>query len=244
MSRGDSQSNPTSDYDFGDLAEANEDDIQEEEELNMMKSEIQRLDMNLMLILNRFPLSDQMIGNFGKYNITYNQLKSLSRTDLVKLGIEDNKLQDEMLEEFANLEGQESTLKEVLDEPTEKESNNATTIVDTLQQHIYRLNTLLSAVSFQVGASSSSSSGVIINQRFCSTQVVLHLLGQLATHTEQMEEIVKTMADPERFEQTTEDYMKKKREERKRNCIVLFSTFGFFVAGWYIAKRLGIRKVF
>lgn len=67
--------------------------------------------MNLMLVLNRFPLSDTIIGNFGSFNITYPQLKSLCRDDLEKLGISDNKLQDEMLEEFAHLEGQEGTLK-------------------------------------------------------------------------------------------------------------------------------------
>lgn len=68
--------------------------------------------MNLMLVLNRFPLSDTIIGNFGAFQINYPQLKSLHRNDLIKLGILDNKLQDEMLEEFKLLEGQESTLKE------------------------------------------------------------------------------------------------------------------------------------
>lgn len=68
--------------------------------------------MNLMLVLNRFPLSDTIIGNFGAFHINYHQLKSLNRDDLEKLGIHDNRLQDEMLEEFGHLEGQESTLKE------------------------------------------------------------------------------------------------------------------------------------
>jgi hypothetical protein len=73
---------------------------------------MQRVDMNLMLVLNRFPLSDTIIGNFGLYQIKYTQLASLQRNDLIKLGIDDNKLQDEMLEEFQTLEGQEICIKE------------------------------------------------------------------------------------------------------------------------------------
>jgi hypothetical protein len=68
--------------------------------------------MNLMLALNRFPLSDVIIGNFGLFQIQYSQLSSLVRDDLLKLGITDNKLQDEMLEEFSLLEGQEVSLKQ------------------------------------------------------------------------------------------------------------------------------------
>lgn len=67
--------------------------------------------MNLMLVLNRFPLSDKVIGNFGMYQIKYSQLKSLERDDLRKLGISDD-LSNEMIEEFRLLEGQDVTLKE------------------------------------------------------------------------------------------------------------------------------------
>lgn len=72
---------------------------------------MQRLEMSLMVALNRWVLSDDVIGNFGTYKITYPQLSSLSRADLIKLGITDNQLQDEMLEEFSTLEGQDPTLK-------------------------------------------------------------------------------------------------------------------------------------
>lgn len=64
------------------------------------------------MVLNRFNLSEEVISNFGLYAVRYSQLKSLDREDLVKLGINDNKLQDEMLEEFQHLHGQEPTLKE------------------------------------------------------------------------------------------------------------------------------------
>lgn len=131
------------------------------------------------------------------------------------------------------------------DDITEKEiSPEANSIVDSLQQHIFRLNTLLTAITFQVGASSSSASGVIINQRFCSTQVVMDLLGQLANHTAEMEEILQTLTEPKKYEETEAEYKRKKQKERKRNCIVLMSTLGFFIAGIYLAKRLGVRRAF
>lgn len=65
-----------------------------------------------MMVLNRFNLSEDVISNFGLYQIRYSQLKALDREDLIKLGINDNKLQEEMLEEFQHLHGQEPTLKE------------------------------------------------------------------------------------------------------------------------------------
>jgi hypothetical protein len=106
------------------------------------------------------------------------------------------------------------------------------------------MNTLLAAVSFQLGATSSAASGVVINQRFCSTQVVLDLLGQLSTHTAEMEEIIKVLKDPQRFELSEQEYQKKKQKERKVNCMILVSAVGIFVAGFYLARRLGVRKVF
>lgn len=65
-----------------------------------------------MMVLNRFPLSEDIVSNFGLYQIRYSQLKGLEREDLIKLGISDNKLQEEMLEEFQLLDGQEPTLRE------------------------------------------------------------------------------------------------------------------------------------
>lgn len=115
--------------------------------------------------------------------------------------------------------------------------------MESLQDHIFRLNTLLTAVTFQVGTSSSSSSGVVINQRFCSAQVVMHLLHQLANHTAEMDEIVKTLSDAEKLHESESEYLEKKRKDRKRN-IVLISTIGFFIAGIYLAKRIGLRKAF
>ena len=64
-----------------------------------------------MVALNKWVLSDTIIGNFGTYGITYQQLNSLNRDDLIKLGITDNQLQDEMLEEFSHLEGQDPSLR-------------------------------------------------------------------------------------------------------------------------------------
>lgn len=65
-----------------------------------------------MMVLNRFNLSEEIIANFGLYQIRYSQLKALDREDLIKLGISENKIQEEMLEEFQHLGGQEPTLRE------------------------------------------------------------------------------------------------------------------------------------
>lgn len=116
-------------------------------------------------------------------------------------------------------------------------------IVQTLQDQIYHLNTLLAAITFQVGASSSSAPGIVVNQRFCSAQIVMDLLGQLGTHTAQMEEIIHSLADPERYDKIEKEYTKKKRE-KARNCIAIVSTVGFFIAGLYFARRFGMRKAF
>jgi hypothetical protein len=65
-----------------------------------------------MMVINRFSLSEEVVANFGLYQIRYSQLKGLEREDLIKLGVSDNKLQEQMLEEFQLLDGQEPTLRE------------------------------------------------------------------------------------------------------------------------------------
>ncbi|XP_070501883.1 uncharacterized protein [Chironomus tepperi] len=239
MSRADSNSNKTSDFDFGDIRQEDIDD-----ELNLMKAETQNLEMSLIVALNRWVLSDEVVQNFGTYEITYPQLSSLSRDDLIKLGVTDNQLQDEMLEEFSHLEGQEPTLKAVIGDLKEQQREAETvSIVQTLQDQIYHLNTLLAAITFQVGASSSSAPGIVVNQRFCSAQIVMDLLGQLGTHTAQMEEIITSLSDPVKYNEIEKEFSRKKREKR-RNCIALVSTVGFFIAGLFLARRLGMRRGF
>jgi hypothetical protein len=76
------------------------------------KPVLQSIEVNLMMLLNRFRLSEEIIANFGLYQIKYSQLKSLEREDLIKLGISDNKLQEDMLEVFQVLEGQDTTFNE------------------------------------------------------------------------------------------------------------------------------------
>lgn len=238
MSRAGSNSNKTSDFDFGDIRQ---EDI--DEDLNLMKAELQNLEMSLMVALNRWVLSDDVIGSFGKYKITYPQLSSLSRDDLIKLGITDNQLQDEMLEEFSTLEGQDPTLKKVIGDLEDQRETETVSMVQTLQDQIFHLNTLLAAITFQVGTSSASAPGIVVNQRFCSSQIVMDLLGQLGTHTAQMEELILSLADPVKYEEIEKEFTKKKKEKR-RNCIAIVSTVGFFIAGLYFAKRLGMRKAF
>ena len=136
-----------------------------------------------------------------------------------------------------------STSRVIGDLNSQKETETVS-MVGTLQKQIFHLNTLLTAITFQVGTSSSSASGIVVNQRFCSAQVVMDLLGQLATHTAQMEEIIVSLADPVKYEQTEREFMRKKQQQTRRNCIAFVSTVGFFIAGLYFAKRLGMRKAF
>ncbi|CAG9808803.1 unnamed protein product [Chironomus riparius] len=241
MSRADSNSNKTSSY--GDIRH---EDI--DEELNLMRPELQNLEMNMMVALNKWVLTDTMIGNFGIYGIKYPQLSSLNRDDLIKLGITDNQMQDEMLEEFSHLTGQDPSLRAVIssvvgDLQDQQKDTETVSMVQTLQEQIYRLNTLLAAITFQVGISSSSAPGIVVNQRFCSAQIVMDLLGQLGTHTAQMEEIIVSLSDPVKYDEIEKEFTKKKREKR-RNCIAIVSTVGFFIAGLYFARRFGMRKGF
>ena len=64
-----------------------------------------------MLALNKWVISDDVIGQFGTYGITYSHLSTLSREDLNIMGIRDKKMQDEMLEEFKHLPNQDPTLR-------------------------------------------------------------------------------------------------------------------------------------
>ncbi|KAG5672450.1 hypothetical protein PVAND_002577 [Polypedilum vanderplanki] len=236
-------SNPASDYDFAEINQE-ADDINE---IRTLKDELASIDMSLMLVLNRFPLSDEVIANFSLFQIKYNQLSSLQREDLIKLGISDNKLQDEMIEEFKNLEGQVLEMKPTLDDldntPLSSRGKHKPVIMQ-LQDHLYRMSTLLAAVSFQLGTKSSAATGIVVNQRLCSSEVILDLLGKLSVHTAEMEEIIKILNDPQLLAQSEKDFKNKKQRERSLNCMVVVSAVGLLVAGIYFARRLGLRKVF
>lgn len=60
------------------------------------------------MILNGYQLDKEVLERFAGYGIKYNQLAALSAEDLALLGITDNKLQEDLLNDFKTLEGQET----------------------------------------------------------------------------------------------------------------------------------------
>jgi hypothetical protein len=115
--------------------------------------------------------------------------------------------------------------------------------MDTINEQIRRMNTLLTAVSFQITERTSAAPGVVINQQFCSSTVVLDLLSQLKTHTTAMDEIIRILQDPSRIHLTELEAQKKKRKDKVARYMYFFGAVGLFVAGFYAAKRMGMRKM-
>jgi hypothetical protein len=69
------------------------------------------MDPNLLMVLNSFQLENEILERFAASGIKFSQLAGLINEDLAMLGVHDEKLQDEMLRDFRNLEGQEPFLE-------------------------------------------------------------------------------------------------------------------------------------
>lgn len=65
------------------------------------------MEPNLLLMLTHFRLGNEVIRNAASCGLKYCQLAGLVREDLERLGIEDKTIQDDLLSEFATLEGQD-----------------------------------------------------------------------------------------------------------------------------------------
>lgn len=65
------------------------------------------MDPSIRSVLSRFNLQTDVIENFAKSSIMYNQFAALDNDDLLSLGVTDSETQDEMLAEFKTLDGQE-----------------------------------------------------------------------------------------------------------------------------------------
>jgi hypothetical protein len=206
------------------------------------KSDLHNIEFNLLMVLNRFPLNDDVIANFAQYQITYAQLKTMNREDLKKMGIHDNRLQEEMLCEFKQLQSEHSSPP-----PPKKEKEKEKTITEHLSYHLFNINALLAATSFQVGscASSSAASNVVINNNFLTSEVVLDLLGQLSTHTVEMERIIRMLKDPEEFEKQEQEFNKIRLRQKRRKYLMAISggSAAIIIFGILWANRLkGIFK--
>jgi hypothetical protein len=113
-------------------------------------------------------------------------------------------------------------------------------IVDAVQEHLVQINSLLSAITYQLDKTSTSS--IVINQQFCSTKLVLDLLSQLQIHANDMEKIILALRDAEKLE----DYEKAIQEKQKKkrvNYFLIIGGIGMLVAGFFFTKRLGLKKL-
>lgn len=112
-------------------------------------------------------------------------------------------------------------------------------IIDIVQEHLVQINTLLRSITYQLERSPSAPSGIVINQQFCSSKVVLDLVAQLRMHAVEMENVIDALADPVR----REDYEKRKRrkDKKKINYLAIAGGIGILVAGFFLVKRIGMK---
>lgn len=111
-------------------------------------------------------------------------------------------------------------------------------MMDSIQEHLFQINTLLRAITYQLERSPSAPSGIVINQQFCSSKVVLDLVAQLRVHAGQMQNVIEELGDPERreiFEKT------KRRKDKKFNLMMIAGGLGILVAGFFLHKRFGVK---
>jgi hypothetical protein len=113
-------------------------------------------------------------------------------------------------------------------------------IVDAVQEHLLQINSLLNAITYQLNKTSTSS--IVINQQFYSTEVVLNLLAQLQTHAGDMESIILALRDSEKLEEF-EKVVEERKKKKRANCLLVIGGIGMLVAGFFLAKRLGLKKL-
>lgn len=65
-----------------------------------------------MMILKTFQLEKEVIERFAASGLKFTQLAGLSNEDLAMLGVVDRGMQEDMLMEFASLEGQAPFLEQ------------------------------------------------------------------------------------------------------------------------------------
>lgn len=113
-------------------------------------------------------------------------------------------------------------------------------MVDAIQEHLVHMNRLLGAVTYQLEENPSAATGIIIDQQLSSTKIALDLIGQLQTHSADMENIIELLKNPGRHEAFER---KKRRKEKGISYFVIFGSIGMLVAGLFLARRFGMKKV-
>lgn len=112
-------------------------------------------------------------------------------------------------------------------------------MIDAIQEHLVHMNRLLGAITYQLEENPSAATGIIIDQQFSSTKVALDLINQLQTHSADMEEIIEVLKNPERQDK----FAKKKRQKGQISYFVIIGSIGMLVAGFFIARRFGMKKL-
>lgn len=67
------------------------------------------MEPNLLLMLTHFRLSNKIIRKVAASGLKYSQLSGLVKLDLTRFGIYNDELQEEMLNEFRNIQGQDQS---------------------------------------------------------------------------------------------------------------------------------------
>jgi hypothetical protein len=65
------------------------------------------MEQNLSMVLASYDLSSEVLSKIIQSGLKYSQLSSLTVEDLELFGIEDRQVQDNMLSEFNQLDGQD-----------------------------------------------------------------------------------------------------------------------------------------
>lgn len=112
-------------------------------------------------------------------------------------------------------------------------------IIDIVQEHLVQINTLLRTITYQLERSPSAPSGIVINQQFCSSKVVLDLVAQLRLHAGEMENVIDALADPERRENYEKG--KRRKDKKKINYLAIAGGIGLLIAGFFLVKRIGMK---
>lgn len=113
-------------------------------------------------------------------------------------------------------------------------------MVDSIQEHLLHMNRLLGAITYQLEENPAAATGIVIDQKLSSTKIALDLIGQLQNHSAEMEEIIKVLKNPERHA-TFEP--RKRHMEKGFSYYVILGSIGMLVAGFFLARRLGMKKL-
>lgn len=113
-------------------------------------------------------------------------------------------------------------------------------IVDAVQEHLVQMNRLLSAITYQLQENPSAAADIVVQEKFSSTKVALDLITQLQAHSTDMEEIIEVIKNPDRHDAFEK---KKRRKEKGISYFVILGSISMIVAGIFLARRFGMKKL-